>query len=233
MIRNLTSQRRIRAVLFDLDGTLIDSEPNYYLADKKLLERYGIPFSLEDKKKYIGGGNLDQMIDLKKRFSLPESPEELAAIKNDIYLDIAEHHTEVYPEMKKFLERLRGMSIPTAVASGSSPLILSRLLASLGLAASFDAVVSAEDVTKGKPAPDIFIEAARRLGVKPEECLVMEDSQYGVESAKSACMICAAVPYLTEKPLASAFAKADYLFENGMREFTADAMFEVIEICSK
>ena len=233
MIRNISSHPGIHAVLFDLDGTLIDSEPNYYLADKKLLERYGIPFSLEDKKKYIGGGNLDQMIDLKRRFSLPESPEELAAIKNDIYLDIAEHNTEVYPEMKLFLDRLRAMSMPTAVASGSSPLILSRLLASLKLDALFDAVVSAENVARGKPAPDIFIEAAKRLGVNPGNCLVMEDSQYGVESAKSAGMICAAIPYLTEKPLASAFSKADFLFENGMSEFTAEEMFEAIDVSSK
>jgi len=224
---------RISAVLFDLDGTVIDSEPNYYLADKKLLERYGIPFTVEDKKKYIGGGNLDQMVDLKKRFSLPESAEELAAIKNTIYLEIAEHRTLVYPEMILFLNKVRTMNIPTAIASGSSPLIISRILSSLGLDKSFDTLVSAEEVAHGKPAPDIFLEAAHRLGVNPLECLVMEDSQYGVESAKTAGMICAAIPYLTDKPLADAFSTADLLFENGMEEFTAEEMFKVIDMFSK
>lgn len=225
MKMNSSSRRKkISAVLFDLDGTLIDSEPNYYLADRILLERYGIPFTPEDKKRYIGGSNIDMMTDLKRRFSLPESAEELVSIKNGIYLEIAEHNTSMYPEMKLFLDDVRTLRIPTAVASGSSPLIISRLLSSLGIEGSFNTAVSAEDVARGKPAPDIFLEAARRLGIPPCECLVMEDSQYGVESAHSAGMSCAAIPYLTEKPLPAVFSLADVLFEEGMSGFSAAQM---------
>ncbi|HEY1405152.1 MAG TPA: HAD family phosphatase [Spirochaetota bacterium] len=218
----MENKKPIRAVIFDLDGTLIDSEENYYLADKKLLKQYDIPFSVEDKKKYIGSGNREMMIDLKKRFSLPESVEELVKMKNDFYLEIAEKNTRLYPKMKSFLDSLHSQGYLTAIASGSSPLIISRLVDALHLRSFFNIIISAEEVGRGKPAPDIFIEAAKRLDVSAEESLVIEDSQYGVESAKRASMRCIAVPYLTEKPLAESFHRADLLFENGMEEFSAE-----------
>jgi HAD superfamily hydrolase (TIGR01509 family) len=211
----------VRAVIFDLDGTLVDSEENYYLADKKLLERHQVPFTREDKKRYIGGGNRDMMVDLKRRFDLPESTDELVEIKNRLYLEIAETSTRLYPKMKVFFDLLRARKVPVAVASGSSPPVLERVLAAVGLAKAFEVVVSAEEVSLGKPAPDIFVETARRLGVPAHECVVVEDSQYGVEAAKRAFTRCIAVPYLTEKPLADSFLMADLLFEGGMEEFDA------------
>jgi beta-phosphoglucomutase-like phosphatase (HAD superfamily) len=90
-------------------------------------------------------------------------------------------------------------------------------------------VLSADEVPRGKPAPDVFLEAARRLGVPPEECLVIEDTRYGVEAAKRAFMRCIAVPYLTDPPLADAFLMADLLFPDGMKGFDADRAFGWIE----
>jgi beta-phosphoglucomutase-like phosphatase (HAD superfamily) len=90
-------------------------------------------------------------------------------------------------------------------------------------------VLSADEVPRGKPAPDVFLEAARRLGVPPEECLVIEDTRYGVEAAKRAFMRCIAVPYLTDPPLADAFLMADLLFPDGMKGFDADHAFAWIE----
>jgi beta-phosphoglucomutase family hydrolase len=216
---------QICAVLFDLDGTLIDSEENYYLADKKVLEGYGIPFSIEDKERYIGTGNLSMMRDLKERFGIPETAENLAERKNRIYLEIAEKNTRIYPEMKRFVEMLAGSGINIAIASGSSPLIIERLTRAVGLDRLFEVRVSAEEVPHGKPAPDVFLEAARRLGVAPERCVVIEDSRYGVEAAIRASIRCIAIPYLVKKPLAEWFYKADLLFENGMDEFIADNAF--------
>jgi len=220
---------RVSAVIFDVDGTLLDSEENYYLADKKLLERYGITFSKEDKERYIGGSNRDMMLDLKRRFALPESAEELGELKNMLYLEIAMTSTRVYPEMKRFLQLVREDGTPVAVASGSSPPVLERLLAAVDLEKELDVVVSAEEVSRGKPAPDIFLETARRLGVQPQECVVVEDSQYGVEAARRAFMRCIAVPYLVEKPLADSFIMADLLFEGGMREFSAEEAFSWVK----
>jgi HAD superfamily hydrolase (TIGR01509 family) len=212
----------VRAVIFDLDGTLIDSEEHYLLADQRLLERYRIPFSREDKRRYIGGGNLDMMRDLKQRFALPESVEELVALKNAIYLEIAAEGLELYPEMKRFLDLVHGRGVPIAIASGSSPQVLEQLVGAHGLGAACEVVVSAEEVPRGKPAPDVFVEAARRLGVPPHECAAVEDSRQGVEAAARAFMRCIAVPYLVEKPLAEPFAMADLLFEDGMATFDAE-----------
>jgi HAD superfamily hydrolase (TIGR01509 family) len=218
----------VRAVIFDLDGTLVDSEENYYLADKELLARYGIDFSEDDKKRYIGGGNLDMMVDLKKRFDLSESADELAERKNALYLELAAH-TRVYPKMKLLLEKLRARGVPLAVASGSAPLVLERILEWTGLAPNFAVVVSAEEVARGKPAPDIFLETARRLGVAAHECAVVEDSRAGVEAANRAFMRTIAVPYLTDKPLADAFTMADLLFEDGMAQFDPEATCRWLE----
>jgi HAD superfamily hydrolase (TIGR01509 family) len=219
----------VRAVVFDLDGTLVDSEPNYYLSDRELLRRRGIAFSEEDKRRYIGGGNLDMMVDIRRRFGLRETPEALVEEKNAIYLELAERNTPVYPEMRRFLDLVRGRGLPVAVASGTSPLVLGRLLAATGLAPAFPVVVSAEEVSRGKPSPEIFLETARRLGVAPEACVVVEDSRPGVEAAKRASMRCIAVPYLTDKPLPDTFALADLLFEDGMASFDAARAFAWVE----
>ncbi|MFC7439748.1 HAD family hydrolase [Laceyella putida] len=127
--------------------------------------------------------------------------------------------------MRKFLDLLKGAGYPLAVASGSSAAIIGSVLKQTGLQTYFDVVLSSEEVPRGKPAPDVFLEAAKRLGVAPEHCVVMEDSQYGVEAAKAAGMGCVAIPYLTDRPLAEPFLQADFLCEDGMDGFSADETF--------
>ncbi|HTP26739.1 MAG TPA: HAD family phosphatase, partial [Anaeromyxobacteraceae bacterium] len=122
------------AVIFDVDGTLLDSEENYYLADRRLLERYGIEFTREEKRRYVGTGNRDMMADIKRRYGISESAEELVTQKNSIYLEIAAQDTRVYPEVARLVYLLRSEGIPIAAASGSSPQVLRLLLASVGLA---------------------------------------------------------------------------------------------------
>ncbi len=215
--------RRVKAAVFDVDGTLLDTEENYYQADRRLLERRGIPFSREDKRPYIGGGNWDMMTDLRRRFSLPDSVAALVEEKNALYLEIAAAGTQVFPEMARFLRLVKGLGLPVACASGSSPRVLELVLSTSGLSGQVDAVVSAEEVRRGKPAPDVFVEAARRLGVEPHECLAVEDSAPGVESARRASMLCLAVPFLVDQPLADAFLMADLVVAEGMAAFSADA----------
>ena len=218
-----------RAVIFDLDGTLIDSEPNYLLADQRLLARYGVPFTGEDKRRYVGGSNMDMMNDLVRRYGLAVAPEALAAEKNAIYLGLAEEHTRLFPSMKRFLDRLVERRVPVAVASGSAPAVIRHLLEKVGLGGTFEHLVSAEEVVCGKPAPDIFLETARRLGVPPQHCVVVEDSRPGVEAASRAFMRCIAVPYLADPPLPPAFALADLLYAGGMEAFDPEGAWTWLE----
>jgi len=209
----------IKAVIFDFDGTLVDSEENYYLADKKLLFKYGINFTQAMKKEFIGTGNYEMMKKLRIKYSIDESAEKLTQEKNDIYLEIALNNTKIYPKMMDFLNGVIELKYKVAVASGSSPNILKELLNSTGLTQYFEIVVSSEDAIRGKPSPDIFLETAKRLNVDPSKCCAIEDSKYGVMSAKSAGMLCIGVPYLTTPPLDPIFEKADLLFSKGMKEF--------------
>lgn len=218
----------IRAVLFDLDGTLIDSEENYYLADRDLMARRGVVFTREDKRPYIGGSNLDEMRGLIRRYGLADDPVAMGAEKNRIYLEYAEQ-TRAFPEMKRFWGLVRARGLAIAVASGSSPDVIAHILEVVGLAGQAGVVVSAEEVPRGKPAPEIFLAAAQRLGVPPQECVAVEDSAFGVEAARRAFMRCIAVPYLHDKPLADAFAMADLLFEDGMDRFDADRAAEWVD----
>ncbi len=220
-------KHKVKAVIFDLDGTLVDSEPNYSKADDVLFEEYGIPALSEDmKKKYVGIGTLEMMEDVKKIYGMNESIDILVAKKNKYYLEIAKKNTIVFPEMYRFLQLLKENNYLLAIASGSSSEIIDIILAITNLREYFDVIVSADEVEKGKPAPDVFWEAAKRLGVPFKNCLVMEDSVHGVEAAKRASMYCMALPYMMEEPFDDSFLMADLLFKQGISEFRSEDAME-------
>lgn len=224
------AKNKVKAVIFDLDGTLVDSEPNYSEADNKTLAEYGIvELSAEMKRKYVGIGTKEMMEDIKKMYDINETIENLVSKKNKYYLEIAKENTPVFPEMHKFLQFLKSNNYPLALASGSSPEIIETVLSITKLKEYFDVVLSAEQVEKGKPAPDVFLEAAKQLGVPFENCLVIEDSKPGVEAAKSASMYCIALPYMMKESPTDSFIMADLLFKNGICEFRAEKAIEWLQ----
>ncbi|MFE6906134.1 HAD family hydrolase [Streptomyces erythrochromogenes] len=215
------------SVIFDLDGTLVDSEPNYYESGRRTLERHGVPdFTWEQHSRFIGIGTLETLEILKERYGIPAPVDQLLAEQNAAYLELARTRTEVFPQMRRLVERLRTEGAALAVASGSSREAIDAVLAGTGLDALLTTVVSAEEVARGKPAPDVFLEAARRLGAAPADCVVVEDAAPGAAAAHAAGMGCIVVPYAAEIADDPAFATAGLLFRGGQPEFGADAAYE-------
>ncbi|MDN3025809.1 HAD family phosphatase [Streptomyces sp. S.PB5] len=215
------------AVIFDLDGTLVDSEPNYYEAGRQVLAEHGVPgFTWAEHERYVGISTLETVGIWKREYALTASVEELFAAKNRRYLELARADTSAYPEMRKFVELLAAEGVPMAVASGSSPEAIDAILAGTGLGAWLRTVVSADEVERGKPAPDVFLEAARRLGADPADCVVLEDAAPGAAAAHAAGMRCIAIPYVAAQAGAPEFTTADLLLRGGQQEFTARAAYD-------
>ena len=197
------------SVIFDLDGTLVDSEPNYYEAGRQTLAAHGVPdFTWADHERYVGISTQETVTRWKSLYGLRASVAELLADKNRRYLALARTATRVYPEMRAFVELLAAEGVPMAVASGSSAAAIDAILAGTGLDAYLRTTVSADEVDRGKPAPDVFLEAARRLGAEPAHCVVLEDAAPGAAAAHAAGMRCIAIPYLAAQADAPEFARA-------------------------
>ncbi|AZQ32968.1 HAD family phosphatase [Streptomyces cyaneochromogenes] len=215
------------SVIFDLDGTLVDSEPNYFEAGRDTLAEHGVPgFTWADHERYVGISTLETVTLWKREYGLRASVDELLAAKNRRYLELARTSTRAYPQMREFVELLASEGVPMGVASGSSPEAITAILAGTGLDAHLRTVVSADEVDRGKPAPDVFLEAARRLGAVPGDCVVLEDAAPGAAAAHAAGMRCIAIPYVAAQADAPEFATADLLLRGGQGEFTARAAYD-------
>ncbi|MEU6684106.1 HAD family phosphatase [Streptomyces sp. NPDC046832] len=221
------SRLRGMSVIFDLDGTLVDSEPNYYEAGRRTLAEYGIAdFTWADHERYVGISTQETVADWKDRYGLRAPVGELLAVKNRHYLGLARSTTRAYPEMRAFVELLAAEGVPMAVASGSSPEAIAAVLKGTGLDAHLHTVVSADEVPHGKPAPDVFLEAARRLGATPSDCVVLEDAAPGAAAAHAAGMRCIAIPYVPGQADAPEFTTAGLLLAGGQAQFRARSAYD-------
>jgi beta-phosphoglucomutase family hydrolase len=175
-----------RAYLFDCDGTIADSMPLHYKAWKKALAEYGCTYD-EDLFYAWGGKPVRKIIaDLNQMHSLSMPIETLAERKESYYHEQL-HELKAIPEVLEHIEAQYGR-IPFAVVSGSRRASVVGSLNALNLLNKFDILVCAEDYKLGKPAPDAFLLAASKLGVPPQDCLVFEDTDLGIQAATAAGM---------------------------------------------
>ncbi len=177
---------RPAALVFDCDGTLVDTMPAHYIAWKQTMERYAIHFS-EERFYQLGGVPTQRIVAmLAEEAGLALDPGAVAHEKEQAYYALSDHIAAV-PHVVAIAREHRGR-VPMAVATGSVRASAERSLKKIGVYDWFDAIVAAEDVTHPKPAPDVFLEAARRLNIPPGLCRAYEDTDLGIESARRAGM---------------------------------------------
>jgi beta-phosphoglucomutase-like phosphatase (HAD superfamily) len=224
--------RRILAAIFDLDGTLVDSEPLYAESDTAFLAENGIILGPRETESLLGIGVRESFVILERLF--PDSPlsalplEERIRRKDLRFLAYAAGREIAFPASLALVAELSRRGIPLAVASGSSPLVIDTMLADTGLKPGFAWILSSMDVARGKPEPDLFLEAARRLGLDPASCLVFEDSKPGVIAADRAGMACVALP-APGTPPGGDFGLADIVVEGGPAALDVAALLRRLE----
>ncbi len=180
---------RFSGYLFDLDGTLAASMRLHYRSWKQALADHGakIDFTWELFISHAGMGTEQFITRLNTHHGEKLNAAQVARAQDAVLAQI--HHTvEAVPEVLAFAKKLAGEAVPIAIASGGTRAAVNRTLHYIGATQLFKVVVTIDDVTRGKPAPDTFLEAARRLGVEPRQCLVLGDSVLDIEGAKAAGM---------------------------------------------
>lgn len=185
---------QVRAVIFDLDGVILDSEPWQKEAFDLTMKPFGISFSEREFSKLIGIRSIDNFKNIRKKYRLPFSAEKLTRIKSGHYQKILKKKIRPRRGLLPLLRRLKKKNYMLAVASGSARSDVQLCLKLLKIRRFFSAVLTGDDVKRGKPDPALFLKAARALGISPAECAVIEDSQNGVEAAQRAGMFCIALP---------------------------------------
>ena len=185
---------KIRAVIFDMDGVLVDSEPLINAAAIAMFKEKGLIVQPDDFLPFVGAGEDRYIGGVAEHYGFPL---DVAAAKNrtyEIYLGLVPSLLEAFPGVPDLIQDCRKAGLLLAVASSADFIKVRANLEKIGLPLQFwDTVLTGEAVLNKKPAPDIFLTAAQRIGVHPVECVVVEDAVNGLQAARSAGMRCVAV----------------------------------------
>jgi HAD superfamily hydrolase (TIGR01509 family) len=204
----MNNTKDIKAVLFDMDGLMIDSEPFHQKAFDAVLKEYGSSLSIEENNSlYVGIGDIAAAEDMVKRKQLPISKEELIQKKQTVYMQYLQSDIIAQDGLRGLLIELKRLKFKTAVASGSTLDEIKAIVTQLKIDKYFDFLCSSSQVSRGKPAPDIFLFAASKLGVNPTECIVLEDAPSGLRAGIAANMHVIIVP--SRETVGSDFTGAD------------------------
>lgn len=200
-----------KGFIFDLDGVIVDTAKYHFLAWQKLAKSIGIDFSHEQNEQLKGVSrvkSLEKILAWGNKTISEDKFNALMASKNDDYLSfIAKmNHDEILPDVPKVLNYLKAQNQPISLGSASKN--ARQILEKVDLLKQFDAIVDGNDVSKAKPDPEVFLIAAKALNIKPEDCIVFEDSVAGVQAANTANMISIGIG---EK---SVLHEADYVFSD-------------------
>ena len=212
----------IDAVVFDLDGVLVDSEEIWDRAREDLAKERGGRWHDGAHRDMMGMSSKEWSRYMHDVIGLEESPEEINGEVVGRLTELYGEHLPVIPGAKDAVERIAARW-PLGLASSSNRELIDLVLELLGIRALFAATVSSEEVARGKPAPDVYLEAARRLGVDPTRAAAVEDSRKGILAAKAAGMRTIAIPNSHFPPGEDALAAADEVLASPA-ELTAEAV---------
>ena len=198
----------MKAFIFDMDGVIVNSEPQHIEVEIATAARYGATITEVDLSKYMGMVSPEMWSRVKKEHGLNGELEEILEHQITEKLKrLKESDLEPIKGIPALMKKLSERDIPMAVASSSPRVYIEAVLTKFGILDQFVSIISGEEVEQGKPAPHIYLETASVLGVDPKDCVVLEDSHNGVRSAKAAGMTC--IGYLAPDAGSQDLAQAD------------------------
>lgn len=211
--------RDFAGVLCDLDGTLVDSEPFHIAAWNEIADRYGLNMPNGWDLAYVGKTDRFQAEQMRLEYPFLPDTETLLVERHGLYQDFLQQHRDklIFPGTKESLAALQGIGVKLAVGSNSPMDNCVAALEIAGIAAFFPVIVAFGVVKEGKPAPDIYLEAAKRIGLPPEQCVVIEDTEIGLSSGKAAGCYSLGV---TTTHRAEDLPSADKLFDSPAQALT-------------
>jgi HAD superfamily hydrolase (TIGR01509 family) len=185
---------KFQAIIFDMDGLLVDSEPVWAIAERALVEMHGGVYDIETQKQFIGLGTHVFVGKMREVYNLSATAEELFEILVDSMVKIIPEKTLPRPGAPEMIDYVVTHNLPRAIASSSPRAVVDAIVASQGWDEIIVERVGGNQVKHTKPAPDLYLKAAELLGVSPQHCLALEDSPTGAKAAIAAGMTCYAVP---------------------------------------
>jgi len=203
---------------------MVDSEPLAEWAWNRVLARYGAHLDDRTAQEILGLRVIDSARLICQRFGLPLSPEAAAAERDRLFFEALPTRLRPRPGLYPLLDDLRARGLPLGVATSGHRRYVRTALKTLRITDYFQAIATGDEVGQGKPAPDVFLLAAERIGVPPACCLVLEDSRLGVAAARAAGMVCVAVP--NHRTAHQDLSLAHYVFPSldGVREALDDLL---------
>ncbi len=201
----------MKGVIFDMDGVIIDSEPLHFKIERELLEEIGGKITTEEHKKFVGTTDYYMWSTFKKQFNIKLSVEEIISIKKKRFI---ENIDKIKPVDNIFdlIKALHKENYILGLASSNNKKVVNLIIEKFQLDRYLNISISGEEVSKGKPDPEIFLTTAKYMNLKPENCLVIEDAETGVIAAKTANMKC--IGFQNKNSGEQDLTKADLIIDN-------------------
>ncbi|TDL47384.1 HAD family phosphatase [Paenibacillus dendritiformis] len=203
----------MKAFIFDMDGVIIDSEPIHFEIDVETMKYFGVTIAPHELDRFVGMTNPEMWSILKQEYSIPQSVSEITEYQLKSKIELI-RSTDLAPieGIQELIFDLNKNNILIGLASSSPRAFINEVLRKYNFFEYFDSIISGEEVTKGKPAPDIYLEVSNQLNSKPNECWVLEDSKNGVQAAKAAGMKC--IGFINQNSGNQDLSRADIIVNN-------------------